>query len=177
MLSAHFPDGLCLWSTLVEYHSNYGNRPRRIFTPLLSSPPDGCTSEPPSLVRRTHDPGGSAGQPRAPPQGSAPKSACLPSAPNHQPSPALPPPAHTHTHTWTTRVASLGLGSPKRSWAEHTWPLHAGGRERQREAAEAPLTHPPPQGPRVRELFPHRALPSSLLACDKPVSQPLVRRA
>ena len=175
MLSAHFPDGLCLWSTLVEYHSNYGNRPRRIFTPLLSSPPDGCTSEPPSLVRRTHDPGGSAGQPRAPPQGSAPKSACLPSAPNHQPSPALPPPAPTHTR-----------GQP--GWPAWGWALPRGLGQNTRgpcmqgdgSARGKPQRHPsppPPHGPRVRELFPHRALPSSLLACDKPVSQPLVRRA
>lgn len=43
-----------------------------VFSLPLSSLLDGHTSEPPSLVRGTHDPGGSAGQTQTPPPGTAP---------------------------------------------------------------------------------------------------------
>lgn len=175
MLSAHFPDGLCLWSTLVEYHSNYGNRPRRIFVPLLSSLPDGCTSEPPSLVRRTHDPGGLCWPAPGTSPGLSPQKCLLAFCPqpSAESSPSSPRP-HTHVDELCgqpgaglsrevlgrTRVgpACRGTGAP--------------------EGSRRGTPHPrPPIGPCARELFPHRALPSSLLACDKPVSQPLARRA
>ena len=175
MLSAHFPDGLCLWSTLVEYHSNYGNRPRRIFTPLLSSPPDGCTSEPPSLVRRTHTIRGALlASPGPLPRAQPPQvPACLLPPTISRVQPFLPPPTHTHVDNPGGQPGA-GL-SQEVLGRTHVAPACRGTGAP--EGSRRGTPHPPPHGPRVRELFPHRALPSSLLACDKPVSQPLVRRA